>query len=97
MYNTKNRNVYTWTPSENVLNCFLREHNLLESEIRDGSILNRNHPYRIIFDNQDEGLEILDNLPMKVLVSFQLFQGQETVAIIRKLKTPEERKEGLGK
>jgi len=93
----KSKNIYTWTPSENVLNCFLREHNLLESEIKDGSILNRNHPYRIIFDNQDEGLEILEQLPMKVLVSFQLFQRKATVAIIRKLKTPEERKEGIRK
>jgi hypothetical protein len=89
----KSKNIYSWTPSENVLSCFLREHNLLESEIKDGSILNRNHPYRIIFDNQEEGSEILAQLPLKVLVSFQLFQGQETVAIIRKLKTPKERKE----
>lgn len=86
------KNTYTWTPSKDVLNCFLREHNLLESEIKEGSILNRDHPYRIIFDDRNEGLEILDNLPLKVLVSFQVFQGQETVAIIRKLRTPEERK-----
>ena len=76
----------TWTPSPTVLNCFLREHNLLESEIREGSILNRNHPYRIIFDSQTEGLEILAQLPLKVLVSFQVFEGGETIAIIRKLK-----------
>lgn len=76
----------SWTPAQNVLNCFLREHNLLESEIREGSILNRNHPYRIIFDSQEEGLEILAQLPLKVLVSFQVFEGGETVAIIRRLK-----------
>jgi hypothetical protein len=76
----------SWTPAQNVLNCFLREHNLLESEIREGSILNRNHPYRILFDSQTEGLEILGALPLKVLVSFQLFEGGETVAIIRRLK-----------
>ena len=76
----------SWTPAQNVLNCFLREHNLLESEIREGSILNRNHPYRVIFDSQEEGLEILAQLPLKVLVSFQVFQGGETVAIIRRLK-----------
>lgn len=76
----------TWTPSPTVLNCFLREHNLLESEIREGSILNRNHPYRIIFDSQTEGLDILAQLPLKVLVSFQVFEGGETIAIIRKLK-----------
>ena len=76
----------SWTPAQNVLNCFLREHNLLESEIREGSILNRNHPYRIIFDSQEEGLDILAQLPLKVLVSFQLFEGGETVAIIRRLK-----------
>jgi hypothetical protein len=76
----------SWTPAQNVLNCFLREHNLLESEIREGSILNRNHPYRVIFDSQEEGLEILAQLPLKVLVSFQLFEGGETVAIIRRLK-----------
>jgi hypothetical protein len=76
----------SWTPAQNVLNCFLREHNLLESEIREGSILNRNHPYRILFNSQEEGLEILGALPLKVLVSFQLFEGGETVAIIRRLK-----------
>lgn len=76
----------TWTPSHTVLNGFLREHNLLESEIKDGSILNRNHPYRIIFDSQTEGLDILAQLPLKVLVSFQVFEGGETIAIIRKLK-----------
>ena len=76
----------SWTPAQNVLNCFLREHNLLESEIREGSILNRNHPYRILFDSQEEGLDILAQLPLKVLVSFQLFEGGETVAIIRRLK-----------
>lgn len=75
-----------WTPAQNVLNCFLREHNLLESEIKEGSILNRNHPYRIIFDSQEEGLDILAQLPLKVLVSFQLFEGGETIAIIRRLK-----------
>ena len=83
----------TWTPAQDVLNCFLREHNLIESEIKDGSILNRNHPYRIIFDSQTEGLEILSQLPLKVLVSFQVFQGGETIAIIRKL-TYGERKKG---
>ena len=76
----------TWTPSPTVLNCFLREHNLIESEIKDGSILNRNHPYRIIFDSQEEGLDILAQLPLKVLVSFQVFEGGETIAIIRRLK-----------
>ena len=76
----------SWTPATNVLNCFLREHNLLESEIREGSILNRNHPYRIIFDSQEEGLDILAQLPLKVLVSFQVFEGGETIAIIRRLK-----------
>ena len=83
----------SWTPSPTVLNCFLREHNLLDSEIKDGSILNRNHPYRIIFDSQEEGLDILTQLPLKVLVSFQVFQGGETIAIIRKLTYSEKRKE----
>lgn len=77
---------YTWKLSENVLNAFLREHNLLDSEVKDGSILMKNHPYRIIFDNEEEGIEILESLPLRVIVSFQLFQGGETVAIIRKLR-----------
>lgn len=78
-----------WTPSKNALKCFLAEHTLTEQEVAKGDIMVNNYPYRIIFDNPAEGAGILDSLPTEVLVSFQLLNGGETVAIVRKLKRRE--------
>ena len=75
-----------WTPSRTALKCFLAEHTLIKEEVEEGSIWVNNYPYRIIFDDPAEVAGMLDNLPMQVLVSFQLLNGGDTVAIIRKLR-----------
>jgi hypothetical protein len=73
-----------------VLRAFIHEHTLTAEEVDSGFVLNRGFPYTIYFDKLDDGLIILENLPMKVLVSFQTLQGGLAYAVVRILK---ERKE----
>jgi hypothetical protein len=73
-----------------VLRAFIQEHILTPEEVDSGVIVNRKFPYTICFDKLDDGLIILENLPMKVLVSFQTLQGGLAYAVVRILK---ERKE----
>jgi len=70
-----------------VLRAFIQEHTLTKEEVDSGFILNRGFPYTICFDKLDDGLIILENLPLNVLVSFQTLQGGLAYAVVRILKT----------
>lgn len=79
-----------------VLRAFIKEHLLTSEEVDQGFIENRGFPYTICFDKLQDGLIILENLPVlpvKVLVSFQTLQGGLAYAVVRILK---ERAEGQG-
>ena len=69
-----------------VLRAFIQEHTITEEEISQGFIANRGFPYQICFDKLDDGIIIMENLPCKVLVSFQTLQGGLAYAVIRILK-----------
>jgi len=73
-----------------VLRAFIKEHTLTAEEVDSGVIINRKFPYTICFDKLDDGIIILEDLPMKVLVSFQTLRGGPAYAVVRILK---ERKE----
>lgn len=76
-----------------VLRAFIKEHLLTSEEVDQGFIENRGFPYTICFDKLPDGLIILENLPVKVLVSFQTLQGGLAYAVVRILK---EKTEGQG-
>lgn len=69
-----------------VLRAFIQEHILTEEEVSQGFIANRGFPYQICFDKLDDGIIIMENIPCKVLVSFQTLQGGLAYAVIRILK-----------
>lgn len=69
---------------KNILQAFLKEHILTEKEIEEGQIWNRNYPYSIVFEPSQEGIEIIENLPYHVIVSFQVHTNGQCFAVIRK-------------
>lgn len=75
-----------WKIKEGILRAFLSEEILSEKEISDGFLTKNNYPYEIVFDSNEEGVLILENLPAKVLVSFQTFQGGIPRAVVRLFK-----------
>ena len=74
-----------------VLRAFLIEHTLPDEDITKGFLTRNNWNYQIKFDSLSDGVLILENLPCKVLVSFQTLQGGASFAVIRLIKR-EERK-----
>lgn len=69
---------------KNIISAFLHSIILHQDDINDGVLWNRNYPYQIVFENPEEGCFIIDNLPHRVIVSYQLHEGGETFAVIRK-------------
>ena len=70
-----------------VLRAFVREHLLTEDEVDSGCILVNNYPYQIVFDDLPDGIIIMENLPMNVLISFQTLIGGIAVAVIRIIRS----------
>jgi hypothetical protein len=70
-----------------VLRAFVREHLLTEIEVDSGFILVNNYPYQIVFDDLPDGIIIMENLPMNVLISFQTLTGGMAVAVVRIIRS----------
>ena len=73
-----------------VLRAFVREHWLTSQEVDDGFIIVNRYPYQILFDDLDDGIKIMENLPKKVLISFQTLTGGLAVAVIRIIRNRKE-------
>lgn len=71
---------------EHIISAFLQTRILHQDDIDEGYIWNVNYPYQICFENSEEGKRIIDNLPVKVIVSFQVHVGGATFAVIRGAK-----------
>lgn len=69
-----------------VLRAFVRERLLMPEEVDSGFLTKNNYPYEIVFDKLDDGILIMENLPCKVLVSYQTLKGGRAFAVIRLLK-----------
>ena len=74
-----------------VLRAFVREHVLTSQEVDDGFIVINNYPYQILFDDLNDGIKIMENLPKKVLISFQTLTGGLAVAVIRIIRNGKEK------
>lgn len=70
-----------------VLRAFVREVTLCETDVSNGFIMNQGYPYEIIFDDLSDGIIIMENLPMKVLISFQTLTGGRAVAVVRIIRS----------
>ena len=72
--------------SPEVLRAFLMEHLLTDEDITKGFLTRNNWNYQIKFDSLSDGVLILENLPCKLLVSFQTRQGGASFAVVRLIK-----------
>ena len=76
--------------SPEVLRAFLMEHTLSDEDITKGFLVRNNWNYQIKFDSLSDGVLILENLPCRVLVSFQTLQGGASFAVVRLIKSKTE-------
>lgn len=68
---------------KNIISAFLQTRILHQDDIDEGYLWNVNYPYQICFEDSEEGRKIIDNLPAKVIVSFQIHIGGSTFAVVR--------------
>jgi len=72
-----------WKLRPDVLRAFLSEEVLTETDVENGFLKKNNYPYEIVFDTNEEGTKIIENLPAKVIVSFQTLLGGVSKAVVR--------------
>jgi len=70
-----------------VLRAFIQEHLLTDEEVDSGTVIKNNYPYTIVFDDIHDGITIMENLPCRVLVSFQTLIGGLAVAVVRIIRS----------
>lgn len=75
-----------WKLRQDVLRAFLSEEILTETDVEKGFLLKNDYPYEIVFDSNEEGIKIIENLPAKVIVSFQTLLGGVSKAVVRLFK-----------
>ena len=82
----ENKHKFSVRGREEILRAFLRNHLLTSSDISTGFISVKGYPYKIVFEEShyQEALEMLENLPVETIVSFQTFPNGEAVAVVRK-------------
>lgn len=82
----ENKHQFSVRGRKEILRAFLRNHLLSAEDISTGFIFIKGYPYKIVFEESryQEALEILENLPVETIVSFQTFPNGEAVAVVRK-------------
>ena len=82
----ENKHQFSVRGRKEILRAFLRNHLLSAEDISTGFILIKGYPYKIVFEEShyQEALEMLENLPVETIVSFQTFPNGEAVAVVRK-------------
>jgi len=82
----ENKHKFSVRGRKEILRAFLRNHLLTSSDISTGFISVQGYPYKIVFEEShyQEALEMLENLPVETIVSFQTFPNGEAVAVVRK-------------
>ena len=82
----ENKHKFSVRGRKEILRAFLRNHLLSAEDIAAGFILIKGYPYKIVFEEShySEALEMLENLPVETIVSFQTFPNGEAVAVVRK-------------
>lgn len=82
----ENKHKFSVRGRKEILRAFLRNHLLSAEDISTGFILIKGYPYKIVFEEShyQEALEMLENLPVETIVSFQTFPNGEAVAVVRK-------------
>jgi len=82
----ENKHQFSVRGRKEILRAFLRNHLLTSSDISTGFISVKGYPYKIVFEEShySEALEMLENLPVETIVSFQTFPNGEAVAVVRK-------------
>ena len=82
----ENKHQFSIRGRKEILRAFLRNHLLSAEDIAAGFISVKEYPYKIVFEEShyQEALEMLENLPVETIVSFQTFPNGEAVAVVRK-------------
>ena len=82
----ENKHQFSIRGRKEILRAFLRNHLLSAEDIATGFISVKGYPYKIVFEEShySEALEILENLPVETIVSFQTLPNGEAVAVVRK-------------
>ena len=86
-----------WRLTDQTVRAFIKTKVISEGDIRNGFILQDNHPYDLVFDDLYEGIRIVENCPVNCIISYQTMQGGFSRAIVRifneeKAKRKEEKK-----
>ena len=92
----ENKHKFSVRGRKEILRAFLRNHLLSAEDIATGFISVKGYPYKIVFEEShyQEALEMLENLPVETIVSFQTFPNGEAVAVVRKNVTNIDLKKG---
>ena len=82
----ENKHQFSIRGRKEILRAFLRNHLLSAEDIAAGFISVKEYPYKIVFEEShyQEALEMLENLPVETIVSFQTLPNGEAVAVVRK-------------
>ena len=82
----ENKHKFSVRGRKEILRAFLRNHLLSAEDISTGFISVKEYPYKIVFEEShyQEALEMLENLPVETIVSFQTLPNGEAVAVVRK-------------